>query len=143
MVKNKQRYYNLRFSVSRPPINPIKHWSFDPNKRKETTEKISAALSGRKLSKQHLEKNRARRPTDETRQKMSIAHTGMKHSIKTRQKMSTTRMGNQYGVGAIRSNEFKAHVSKVHTGKVNSEETRLKMSAAKKLWWKNKRAQQL
>jgi len=81
--------------------------------KKETRQKISIALTGRKLSQSHIENLKNRKFSEEHRRKLSESHMGKKRkpfSAETRQKMS----------------ESKRNVS---------EETRLKRSEAMKLYW--------
>jgi hypothetical protein len=81
--------------------------------KEETRQKISIALTGRKLSQSHIENLKNRKFSEEHKRKMSKAKMGKKRkpfSAETRQKMS----------------ESKRNVS---------EETRLKRSEAMKLYW--------
>ena len=81
--------------------------------KKETRQKISIALTGRKLSQSHIENLKGRKFSEDHRRKMSEAKIGKKgkpFSAETRQKML----------------ESKRNVS---------EETRLKRSEAMKLYW--------
>lgn len=58
--------------------------------------------------------------SDETRLKMSVTHTGMKHSEETKKK---------FGKSAIyQSKEFKDKISLIHKGRIVSKETREKLS---------------
>lgn len=67
--------------------------------------KISASLTGKKAS-------------EETKAKMSLAHTGNKyalghtHSSETKAKMSLAHIGNKNFLGKIRSDEDRARISK-------------------------------
>ena len=81
--------------------------------KKETRQKISIALTGRKLSQSHIENLKGRKFTDDHKEKLRQAKLGKKRkpfSAETRRKMS----------------ESKRNVS---------EETRLKRSEAMKLYW--------
>lgn len=58
--------------------------------------------------------------SEETRLKMSITHTGMKHSEETKKKFGKSDI--------YQSEEFKNKISLIHKGKIVSEETRKKLS---------------
>lgn len=84
----------------------------------EHRKRISNALVGRKLS-------------DETRRKLSNSKRGVGvHSEAHLSALSVKMKGNSYAKGAVRSAEFKRHLSELWTGKRKSPETREKMSLA-------------
>lgn len=59
---------------------------------KERCEKISKALTGKKLSKERVEQCKLRRQTKETKAKISLVKTGLKASEETKAKMSASNM---------------------------------------------------
>lgn len=62
--------------------------------------------------------------SDETRKKMSKAHTGWKHSEETKKKISKAHIGKCF------SEEHKKNISKVNIGRRHTEEAKKKMSEA-------------
>ena len=82
-------------------------------------------------------------PTEETKSKMSVAHTGKKHSEEARHKMSETRKGMKLSDeakkkigdanrGKVVSDEARHRISEANKGKTLSEETKRKLSEAHK-----------
>lgn len=141
-IKRKKSYYNYRYTVSVIQY-PIKHWAYDSKKRNDVASRISKKLTGTSHSPERSEKNKNRVHSEESKQKMSKSHIGLKHGEEAKKKMSEARIGNQYGKGSVRSEEFKNNVSKFHTGKKNSPETIEKMRQAKIDWWAKKKVTQL
>ncbi len=91
-----------------------------------TKEKISRAATGRKHS-------------DESKQKMSNAKKGMipwiagrKHTEESLKKMSESHKGNTAHLGHHHSKEAKKKMSEGHKGKIISDVTRMKMSESRK-----------
>jgi group I intron endonuclease len=66
----------------------------------------------------------------ETRKKLSEAHKGKKHTLKTREYLSKIKMGNKSNLGRHLTEEHKKHISEGCKGRVNSLETRKKLSEA-------------
>lgn len=116
------------------------------HKGKKLSEKQRAALVGRKLSLEH-------------RAKMSEAQRGRKHSPETCAKISAAKMGNKCALGHKNSLGYRhspealAKMSAAHRGKKSSEkqraarvgrklsvEHRANISAARKLWWAQRKA---
>jgi hypothetical protein len=136
--RKKNRYYNIKFVTSHVQY-PIKHWSYNLHKKEVVSRKISLKLLGRTHSEISIEKMKQRKHSDETKQKIRDKHLGFIHSQETKNKMSKSRIGNQWGKGAVRDKQFRENVSKFHTGKINSPETIEKMRAAKRLWWEKRK----
>ncbi|KKK97864.1 hypothetical protein LCGC14_2648500 [marine sediment metagenome] len=65
---------------------------------------------------------------------------GYRHTAKARASMSAKRMGHKYNLGHKHTEETKAKMSKSQKGKVRSPETKAKLSAARRKWWKERRA---
>jgi hypothetical protein len=74
----------------------------------------------------------------EARKKLSELHKGNQYAVgairsdEHKIAISESQKGNKHAVGSVRSDEHKLAVSKAHTGRVFSEETKRKMSEAKK-----------
>ena len=66
--------------------------------------------------------------SEETKQKISMAHKGKKMSDDARRNMSLGQMGNKNSSGHICTEEMKAKIRLFHTGLKHSAKTRLKMS---------------
>jgi hypothetical protein len=73
----------------------------------ETNARISASLTGKKLSEEHKQKNR-------------IAALGHRHLQKTKQLMSDQRKGNKFRLGTKHSEETKKLMSEQRKGRVHS-----------------------
>lgn len=97
---------------------------------------------GRKFSAEVREKARKRqlgkRPSEQTRQRMSIASSGRKFSDTQKRNMSAAKVGvknPRFGKpgtlsGRVFSVEHKRKLSLAHTGKTHSEETKRKQAAS-------------
>lgn len=103
--------------------------------------KISAALKGRKLSLERIEKMRGIKFSDETRAKMRAAHANK--SPETLRRMSLAQIGKKQSaeqianrvakvIGKKHSPEWNAAISRGNVGKFFSPERREKMAAAKR-----------
>jgi hypothetical protein len=89
----------------------------------------------------------------ETRQKMAVAHTGLKHSKATKRKIGAassmrwkteefrTKLKGKL-VGRKRSIKARHKMSVAHLGQKQSEEHKLKIAAAMKRAWAKRKAQQ-
>lgn len=78
--------------------------------------------------------------SEETRQKMSEAHKGMKQSEEAIKKMVKSKKGYKHSEETKRKISEAMKGKKGHwTGKHLSEEAKRKMSEAKKLYWKRKK----
>lgn len=97
----------------------------------ETRAKISAAGRGRVYSAETRAKMRERVCSAETRAKLSIANRGKKLSVETRARISLVQIGKKL------SAEHRAKLSAVRRGKKKSDEHRAKLSLARKRWWAN------
>jgi hypothetical protein len=91
----------------------------------ERAARISAALSGRPKSPEHVAKLPQNQPgchhTDEAKQRMRLASTGRQHSVATIELLREASRGNAYGVG-----------NRSRTGQTPSVEELRKRSAATK-----------
>jgi group I intron endonuclease len=85
----------------------------------ETKQKISIAHTGKFVS-------------EETKQKLREINTGKTLSEDVRRKISQQNMGNQNNLGKTASAETKQKLSQTHMGLITSDETRQKISAANK-----------
>lgn len=74
---------------------------------------------------------RGRTHSVETRRLMSGKKIGVKKSDETRRRMSIAMAGNTRGLGKIRTQEQKDHLSRINKGKKIPFSARQKMSAAK------------
>lgn len=77
------------------------------------------------------------KPNKETCQKISNTLKGRKLSEETKKKISTSLIGNTYLLGYHFSDESKKKISEANKGKKLSEETKQKMREAKKKYWNN------
>jgi group I intron endonuclease len=74
--------------------------------------------------------------TEESRQKMSIAHTGKIISPETKKKMSDSHIGeNNYFFGKTHSEEVKQQLREINIGKSLTEETKQKISQGNIEYW--------
>lgn len=89
----------------------------------ETIQKRADSMRGRKLSPEHCAKIKARKVTDETRKKMSIAALNMTELHK--QNISKSSKGKKL------SKESRAKISAAIKGKKISEETKIKIKKTK------------
>jgi hypothetical protein len=114
------------------------------SKTEEQKRKLSEINKGEKnpnFGKHPSEKTRKKMSiahkniTDETRQKISIAGKGKKHSDKTKQKMSEAKKRNKICLGRFLSEETKRKISEAEKGKIISEETKQKMSESQRKRW--------
>ena len=101
-------------------------WNKGISPSDETKAKISASLTGRKLSAEAIEKtanaHRGMKRSEETKKKMSEAkkgnsgRLGKPHSEESKKKMSEAKLGNKVNVGRQRTEEFKEKCSKSARG---------------------------
>ncbi|AGE54176.1 GIY-YIG catalytic domain-containing endonuclease [Paramecium bursaria Chlorella virus NYs1] len=74
-----------------------------------------------------------RKPSEETRKRMSEAHIGKELTGETKKKMSESRSGeNNHMYGKTHTEETKQRMIEAQTGKTHSDETKQKMSEAQK-----------
>lgn len=96
---------------------------------KSTREKIKKALTGRKLSEEHIQKLTSRTISFETRMKLSKSLAGRKLSEEHKHKISQSQFGKKL------TEEHKSKISKAHKGKPKGpydEKTKIKISMALK-----------
>lgn len=114
MVKNKDRYYNLHWTVR------DYSWRDDPLRREAVSKKISRTSSGRIVSdetKAKLSAIRKGKPKSaEHKAKIAEAKKGKPRSVETKAKISASLVGKDNG----------------RTGKNHTEETKAKISASHK-----------
>lgn len=124
---NRGRCYNINTTAG--PAGPLPE---------ETKRKISEATKGK------LNHNWGKRPTEETRRRLSAAARGnqygrgnqyalgYKHTEEAKRKMSAARKGKQYSnpgfLGRKHTKEARRKISKARIGRKHSEETRRKLS---------------
>lgn len=109
-----------------------------------TLAKRSAAMMGHRMSLENREKlrvaNLGRKQSPETIEKLRAIHLGNKywlgkhHSPETRQKLRLVNLGKKLSL------EHRAKIGASHLGSKRSRATCIKMSTARSLWWKNKKA---
>jgi hypothetical protein len=119
----------------------------------EVVAKRTIGQRGRKLSPEHIYKLKGRAVSDETRTKMSAAHTGKSLSEETKDKIRQANVGKSLpethpfhisktpwnkGLSATAEAREKMRLAKL--GKSPSEETRLKRNAAIKAAWARRKA---
>lgn len=97
-------------------------------KSNETRRRLSAALTGRKLTAEHCAKIREAKskPSDETRAKLSAARKGKTASAETRAKMSAAQKGR------VLSAEQRARMSAAQKGRKFTDEHREKLRTCNK-----------
>lgn len=94
-------------------------------KRKDTYNAMVGGVGGDTRS--------GKRPSEETRRKMSESHRGKTHSEETRKKLSESNKGERHPFFGKRfSEETRRKMSEAHKGKRFSEEHRKKISETKK-----------
>lgn len=96
-------------------------------KRPEVQAKVSAALKGRESPL------KGKHHTEESKQKMRIAHLGKHHTEEAKQKISNSQKGEKnWNYGKHLSEETRKKLSEAHKGKILSEEHKKKLSLAMK-----------
>lgn len=127
MIKDEEagvRYYNVY-------LHRFGHWTCDPERSAEVSEKLSKIGTGRKHSEEHRraisEGNKGKKLSDEHRQALVAANTGKKASDEAKAKMAAAKLGKKRGP---HSEEHKRRLSESNKGKKRSEETRARVAAA-------------
>jgi GIY-YIG catalytic domain/NUMOD3 motif len=115
----------------------------------ERAAKISAALTGKSKSKEHVSKLKQNKPgwkqTEETKKKISKAlegnqyRKGICHTYKTKEHLRQTSTGNKSRTGLTNTPEHNKLISRFMKGRPKTEEQRKRMSEARRLWWERKR----
>lgn len=109
----------------------------------ETRKKISVASKGRpawnkgktnylteEQRVQMSNSSKGRKATQETKDKMSKVNKGRKYPKEFGEKIRLRMMGNQHGLGKIKSEELRNLISKIHKGKKLTNETKEKLRVA-------------
>lgn len=100
----------------------------------ETKKKLSIFRTGKKASKETIEKirriNRGRIHTEKSKKNMSLAHIGKSPTPETREKLRLANTGKK--IRFPRTEEYRKKQSISQKGKKLSEETRKKMSQSRK-----------
>ncbi len=106
-------------------------------------ENLSAALRGKKRSKETKEKIRLSKTGHKNPmygKKGELSPTfGRKHSLETKEKLSEIARGKFFGKD--NPNYGKRDEGSIWFGRRHSEETKIKMKEARQLWWKNRKAE--
>jgi hypothetical protein len=118
-------------------------------RKQETTDKIVAKNKGRKNSIESIERmsksHMGIKPSEETRKKLSVVRKGNTNGFKKGYKPTKEQIlahsiflkGNDYHKGVLASDETKLKMSISHTGSKRTEEQKLRQSqAAYKRWQK-------
>jgi len=135
--KSKIARLNMKIAHNKPEVL-IKHKKASTGRvcKKETRDKISFTLTGRKLgphTEEHKEKirqgNMNKEVSSETREKIRLSRIGKKASEETKIKQSFSSRGSKNSMfGRRHTKETIEKQRKASTGKHHSKATRLKMS---------------
>ena len=118
---------------------------------RERANKISAALSGKPKSKEHVAKlpqnQKGFKQSAIAVEKKRVAATGKKQPEQWKVMMAERNRGNQWGIGnksrtgMTNSSEMNDKIGAFFRGRPKTAEQRKKMSDARKKWWAEKRGE--